>query len=225
MGAWGTGSFENDDGLDWTYDIQSPADVSKVFDRLKAESDAHPDGGDMYIEADFASQLIAAAECVAMMMGRVVPDFPPELRSVPAEAGEPDALLFHQARNATLSVMRNSELAELWQEASESDETNPWLAELNALIERLNPDIDYVPQMPEWDDLDIEEEEPQCAFCRQPVSQKDYFGLSVTEYGDIFESSRVMPIHLGCLNSRLHHKTAVIAFRDDPDRPIDLDKL
>lgn len=225
MGAWGTGSFENDDALDWTYDVQSPADVSKPFERLKRESDVHPQGGDMYIEADFACELIAAAECVAMMMGRVVPDFPPELRSVLANAPEPDALLFHQARNATLSVMRNSELAELWEEASESEDTNPWLAELTALIERLNPDIDYVPVLPDVDDLDIEEELPQCAFCRKPVEQNEFYGMNVTEYGDIFESSRTLPIHLACLNSRLNHKTAVIAFRDDPDRPIDLDKL
>ena len=33
MGAWGSGSFENDSALDWAGSVQSLADVRKPFDR------------------------------------------------------------------------------------------------------------------------------------------------------------------------------------------------
>jgi hypothetical protein len=226
MGAWGAGSFENDTAMDWTYGVESVADVSKVFERLKAETDVHPDGGQMHLDADFACELVAAAECVAMMMGRIIPGFPEEVKEALADTGEPDALLFHHARNALMQVTRHSELAELWEEAAEDGETNEWLAEVTGLVERLNPDLEYeAPVLPEVSDEDRDDEQSLCAFCRQPIPDKEFFGMSVTEYGDIFESSRILPIHLKCLNARLHHSTAVIAFREDLSRPVDLDKL
>ena len=36
MGAWGSGSFENDTALDWAAEVRSVEDVGKPFERLKA---------------------------------------------------------------------------------------------------------------------------------------------------------------------------------------------
>ena len=98
MGAWGSGSFENDAALDWAASVQSIDDVREPFDRLNAV-------GSGYVDADLASDVIAAAETVAMLMGRRSADFPEDLRQQLAGAGEPDSRLYHQARSAVMQVM------------------------------------------------------------------------------------------------------------------------
>ena len=118
MGAWGSGCFENDTALDWAGDVASAEDVRKPFEQLKRETDGHMGPGELVLDPDFACELLAAAECVATMMGRSGPDFPPDLAKRLANAGKPDNLLYHQARNAILHVLRCSELAELWEETA-----------------------------------------------------------------------------------------------------------
>ena len=142
MGAWGAGSFENDTALDWAAGVQSVDEVRRPFAQLKQDSDADAGEGELFVDADFACELLAAAECVAAMMGRPSRDLPEELAQRLSAAGEPDNLLFHQARNAVLHVMRNSELAELWEEAAAESGENEWLATLTNLVDRLNPEID-----------------------------------------------------------------------------------
>lgn len=225
MGAWGTGSFENDDAMDWVAQVQSTADVAKPFERLKTDTDAYDQEEDLGLDLVFASQLIAAAEVVAMMMGRKIPSFPDDLANRIGDSHDVDALLFHQARNAVLHVTRHSELAELWEESAEGDAENEWLAEITGLVERLNPDHEYEPVKPEFEEADLEDDAPLCAFCRKLVGADEYHSLEITEHGDIFTSSRSLPVHLACLNSRMHADTMVIAFRPDPERPIDLDAL
>lgn len=146
MGAWGKGSFENDAALDWAASVQSIADVRRPFDQLKAAIDATEHGDAYYIEVDHASELIAAAETVAMMMGRRIPDFPEDLEHRLADAGEVDDRLVHQARNAVCQVLRNSELAALWEEAVEAGGENEWHGEITALVDRLNPVIEFEPK-------------------------------------------------------------------------------
>lgn len=231
MGAWGEGSFENDTAMDWADSVTSPADVSKPFDRLKKESDAHPDGGDMYIEADFASELIAAAETVAMMMGRRIPDFPEELEQ--AVGGEQDVpkLLFHQARNALIAVLRNSELAELWEEAAEESGENEWTAEIGELTRRLDPDIKFVPLRPsEKEEVTkyngLEDSPIRCGFCNEPVDQNKLFMFRVSDMNDAINMHQSFWIHLTCLNKRLHHKHALHNMKIDPgDADFDMSQL
>ena len=89
--------------------VRAAEAARRTFIRREAE---------LVVDSDFACELLAAAECVALMMGRRSRDFPDDLAERLAGAGEPDSLLFHQARNAVLHVLRNSELAELWEEAA-----------------------------------------------------------------------------------------------------------
>ena len=118
MGAWGAGSFENDTALDWAADVQSIDDVRRPFAQLKQDTDAYSGKGELFVDADFACELLAAAECVAAMLARPSRDLPDDLAKRLSGQGEPENLLFHQARNAVLHVMRSSELAELWEEAA-----------------------------------------------------------------------------------------------------------
>lgn len=228
MGAWGSGSFENDTALDWAASVESVADVRAPFEELKRITDAADEGGQLNLDADFASELIAAAETVAMMMGRRIPNFPEELADKLADASEPDGLLFHQARNAVLHAFRNSELAELWQEAATESGVNEWNAEISRLIDRLNPEIEVPPSVPE--ELEQEVGEPFdaggiCGFCGQPVQRKELWGISVYDAHDKHGIRQGFWAHLPCFNSRVHHKRAIADMKFDPDNMPDLDKL
>ena len=229
MGAWGPGSFENDTAMDWAASVQSVEDVRAPFERLKRETDAHGTAPELVVDSDFACELLAAAETVAMMLGRRIPDFPADLAQRLADAGEPDNLLFHQARNAVLHVMRNSELAELWEEAAGDGDSNEWLAELTRLVDRLNPEVEFEP----WDDdhieakvgAPLEEGGGICAFCDQPIPREQLWGISVYDAHNMNSFGRGFWLHLTCLNSRLHHKHAIADLKFDPENMPDLDQL
>jgi hypothetical protein len=230
MGAWGSGSFENDTAMDWAAGVETVADVRRPFERLKVETDAYTGDGELVVDSDFACELLAAAETVAMMLGRRIPDFPDDLAQRLAGAGEPDNLLFHQARNAVLHVMRHSKLAELWEETAKDGEHNEWLAELTRLIDRLNPDIEVEPDpwapKPAKNDFAPTDIVGTCAVCDGPIERQHLWGLSVHDAFDTTGlSKKGLWIHLPCLNARLHHKHAIAHMKFDPDNMPDLDKL
>ena len=225
MGAWGSGSFENDTALDWAAGVQSVDDVRGPFEQLKAVTDASEAGGALEIDADLACEVIAAAETVAMMMGRNIPDFPEELRGRLADAGEPDSLLYHQARNSVCHVMRSSELAELWEEAAAESGVNEWHAAITGLIDRLNPDVEATPWEPEEIEQKVGQVLQSCAFCDQPIAPGELFLMTLFDASNKAAFDRGKWLHLNCLNARMHHKHAIIDLKFDPDNMPDLDKL
>lgn len=218
MGAWGAGSFENDAAMDWAAEVRSLDDVRGPFDRLKA-------AGTGYVDADLASEVIAAAETVAMLIVRGIPTFPEELERRLADAGEPDKAMYHQARGAVMQVMRDSELAELWEEAAAESGTNEWLAELSSLIERLNPELETTPWQPEEVEQKVGQVLQSCAFCDQPVAPEELFLMTLFDASNKAAFDRGKWLHLKCLNARMHHKHAIIDLKFDPDNMPDLDKL
>lgn len=225
MGAWGSGSFENDTALDWADSVQSVGDVRRPFEQLKQLTDASERGSEYYLDADLACELIAAAETAAMMMGRPIPNFPEELRLRLADAGEPDNLLFHQARNAVLQVLRDSELAELWAEGVDENGANEWHVEITRLIDRLNPDIEVIPWKPEDIQQKVGAPVGTCAFCDQPIQKEELFGVNLYDAHNMNSIGQGFWLHLPCLNARLHHKHAIADLKFDPDNMPDLDKL
>jgi hypothetical protein len=218
MGAWGAGSFENDAAMDWVGSVRSVADVRAPFERLKAVG-AEP------IDADLACGVIAAAETVAMLMGRRSGDFPDDLQVRLADAGEPDNALYHQARSAVLQVMRKSELAELWDEAAQDSGTNEWLAALSGLIDRLNPDVDATPWAPEEIEQKVGQVLQTCAFCDRPVAPGELFLMTLFDASNKSAFDRGLWLHLACLNARMHHKHAIANLKFDPDNMPDLGTL
>ena len=225
MGAWGSGSFENDTALDWAGSVQSLADVREPFERLKALKDAGEKGRPVHIDADLASELIAAAETVAMLMGRRIPDFPENLSERLANAREPDDLLFHQARAAVTRVLRNSELAELWEESAAESGTNEWHAAITGLIDRLNPDVETRPWKPEEIEQQVRGPVGQCAFCDGPIQQDELFGMTIYDFSNVTSGNRGFAVHLACLNARLHHNYAIANLKFDPKNLPNFDKL
>ena len=65
MGIWGAGPLDNDTAVDWMYGLGEVADMSLIdgtIDRALAV-------GDDYLEAADAQEALAAAECVARLLG------------------------------------------------------------------------------------------------------------------------------------------------------------
>jgi hypothetical protein len=125
VGAWGSGSFENDDAADWLakLDAVAPADLTRIF--LRAADNPE------YLEAPEASITVAAAEVLASPSINVVPAIVDwRAKHEHAINSELKAL----AIRALDRVRTNSEVKDLWLEA---DGLNDWTAAIRELQERL----------------------------------------------------------------------------------------
>jgi hypothetical protein len=138
MGAWGVGSFENDDALDWLAAFREHPDEASVRETLTLIGEAEEDS---FLDAADCADAIAAAETVAAARGR------------PLEVSLPDdgvafltGLRFAGVRELTQLALRaldrirtdqNCELHDLWREAEEEEARSEWLAAVEELRERL----------------------------------------------------------------------------------------
>ncbi len=204
MGAWGAGGFENDAALDFAGTVETVEDIRAAF---SIETPEVP------IDADKASEIIAAAECVAAMMGRPADDMPDELLDRVKGFGAPDKALFHNARDHVSAVISRSELAELWSEADDPGEFN---RAMTGLIDRLNPDLK--PKKAAQRKKKPPHNPSPCAFCNQPMGAEEFsmFDISV-DMGDGVPIRLGKWAHLACLNAHLHPTHIIQAWKFDPD--------
>ena len=132
MGAWGFGSFDNDDALDWVNDFE----CSGVVAVDQALTQVCELADDEYLEAPEASNAIAAAEFVAAARDHNLSRLPEEALAVFTRLKLPldGTPLLDKARRAVERVLRQSELEELWDESSDAD---AWRNDLERLLARL----------------------------------------------------------------------------------------
>ena len=131
MGAWGVGSFENDDAMDFVGGLEGEG-LAPVDEALSAVLDAEAP-----VDASVASEGLAAAEAVAVLRNRAAPELPPEVLEW-AKIGQRVRLtpvFFERAKRAVERIRDQSELAELW---AESDESPAWKAKVEDLLARLS---------------------------------------------------------------------------------------
>lgn len=134
MGAWGIGSFENDDACDFLAEVMENGDLSllrEVLDNVLTSTE--------YVEAPDASQAIVAAEVIAAALGR------PTLAAQRNEGlsnwlsrirPSIDRELNAQARDALTRILApNSELRELWEEGDDFPEWQAAVAELDQQLQ------------------------------------------------------------------------------------------
>lgn len=134
MGAWGTGSFDNDTAGDWALGLKEARDLQYVQETLQR---AREIGADTEVDASLAAEAIAAAEVVARLLGhwgeRTAYSAPVDewVQSHPVQP--PDTLVemaaeaLHRVRTAP------SELRELW----EDSDFEEWDAAVQDLVDRL----------------------------------------------------------------------------------------
>ena len=111
-GAWGTGSFENDDALDWAAQCTQSSGPPAVAAALKAALSAD------FIEAPDGAMAIAAAEVVAAARGKPGAKLPDTLRAwlqrQPQSQIARLAPLAQQALARVNGSADQSELKQLW---------------------------------------------------------------------------------------------------------------
>jgi hypothetical protein len=132
MGAWGTGAFENDTALDWTYQLESNPGIEILGTAVKAGLQFLQSNEEM--DADTASNVLAAAEVIAALRGKSGCSLPETVEAWIKDKPKAPAELAKGAFLAVSTVRDRSELKELWQE---SDENEKWLSEVEGLIKRL----------------------------------------------------------------------------------------
>jgi len=129
-GAWGDGSFDNDDALDWAAACASSKSTSPVRDALEGALRGK------YLEAPEGSAAVAAAEVVAAARGKANPKLPPELAAwIKRQPAQELSRLAPLAEKALTRVRdpKTSELRQLWDEGKPAD----WLRAIADLESRL----------------------------------------------------------------------------------------
>lgn len=130
MGAWGQGSFENDEAMDWVAELETYADDGLLINALNSAIDQAED----YPEAPDSAIALAAAEVIAALLGKPADDCPNEVDAWIQERPAPSSSLIAKARQAAEVVLSNSELKDLW---TESDALETWQASVEDLLSRL----------------------------------------------------------------------------------------
>ena len=131
MGAWGAGSFENDDAMDWVSSLIEESGESLLREALAPLASAD----DSYLEAPTCSIAIAAAEAIAGARGHPTASLPEEVVSWVKRKPVVATDLVVLARAAVDRIIRESELKDLWEE---SDSADSWRAAMTDLRARLD---------------------------------------------------------------------------------------
>ena len=130
MGAWATGSFDNDDALDWVWELKEAEDTSILQGAFSQVTDAED-----YLEAGDCCIGIAAAEVVAALRQRPAVKPPEEVTAFVARIGTPPSPdLIASALSALERIKTKSELQELWDEGDSHDEWQQAVAELEGRL-------------------------------------------------------------------------------------------
>jgi hypothetical protein len=130
-GAWGAGSFDNDDALDWAQNFEASPSMDLVASSLKRVIGAG------YVEAPEGSAAIAGAEAIAAAIGKPSATLPAGLAAWAFKQSKPEAQAqLPLARQAVARVARGerSELRELWSESN----IGAWQAAVADLEKRLS---------------------------------------------------------------------------------------
>lgn len=134
MGAWSHEPFGNDTACDWGYGLVEATDLSSV----EAALDAVIENGEDYLDADLASEAMAAIEVLAKLRGRgtQADAYTEEIDQwVKRHAQEPRTELLAKAKQVIDRIASaDSELLELWEEGEGADAWKASLRQLAAAI-------------------------------------------------------------------------------------------
>jgi hypothetical protein len=130
MGAWGPGTFENDDAVSWLGSV-GVLDLSDVAQALTAVEAAES------VEAPEASIALAAAELVAAVGGHPAPNLPEDATRLVAGTREPPSQALRElAASAVGRVVANSELRDLWEESADLERWEAIVADLEGRLKK-----------------------------------------------------------------------------------------
>jgi hypothetical protein len=130
-GAWGAGSFENDEALDWVAECAHTDGIAMVTRTLDQALNAK------YIETTEGTAAIVAAEVVAAALGKPSAALPRDLRDwMHRQSLDKLTQLAPNAKKALARIhdSKLSELAQLWKESKLNDKWRAAIAELSSRL-------------------------------------------------------------------------------------------
>ena len=134
MGAWGSGSFENDDASDWIADFCDDPNKELISDALSTVAEME---ADEYLEAPDCSVGLAAAEVIAAMKGSPNPEMPDDAKECVSKLKiKADPGMVALALKAVERIKTDSELKELWDESENQSEWYSAVADLETRIKK-----------------------------------------------------------------------------------------
>lgn len=132
MAAGGTGTFDNEDAMEWIggFGADGANAIIEAFDNIN-----DLDSTD-YIEAETAAHALAAAELVAAARDGDTDRLPDDaVESLQENAAKINAAkLLPAARKAVTRVLKRSELKEQWEDSPDAED---WEDGVRELLERL----------------------------------------------------------------------------------------
>jgi hypothetical protein len=130
MATWGYRNFDNDAAADFAEDFKDNPNEAVLLEALAAVAEEEE-----HIDADAASEALAAAEIIAAVMGKPAQDLPVDLIPVIVKMNTDESEeLLELARGAVKAIIKESELQEHW---SASDSADDWQHLQRDLLERL----------------------------------------------------------------------------------------
>ena len=131
MGTWGYYNFDNDAAADFAEDFRDNHSEAVLYEALATA--AEEEGT---LDADEASEALAAAEIVAAILGKPAKEFPVDLIPVivKLDASESEDLR-ELATGAVEAILKKSALQEHW--AGKNDDYANWQQLQHELLERL----------------------------------------------------------------------------------------
>ena len=130
MSVWGPGVFENDDALDWVYDLVVGDGMSQVAYAL----DTIIKNKDYSIETYDCRVALVAAEIIAVMNGNASPDMPEELEEWIGDAVIENENLRVKAEEAVIIILKDSEQSKMLKKIMDYTK---WKETLRDLLRRL----------------------------------------------------------------------------------------
>ena len=130
MSVWGPGVFENDDALDWLYDLSETGSIGRVSAALDVILNDNTDE----LELADCHIALAAAEVVAALHGSAGSDLPEELEEWVGDKTLDDDELRAKAERVAHQILENSSMKKYW----DGDEKHEmWEKNLQDLLRRL----------------------------------------------------------------------------------------
>jgi hypothetical protein len=132
---WNPGNFGNEEAMLWLQKLVNGGGESTIREAIECIG-VYPE--DEYLDAEYCSYALAAAEIIAAAKGcpPLEEEFPEEGKKwLKENSFTPDEDLLVSARKAVDRILNNSELKELWQEGCANDE---WHLTLIGLRRRLS---------------------------------------------------------------------------------------
>ena len=128
MGCWGVGSFENDDAMDFLYEVEEQG-----LEAIGNTISLHLEEGE---SSEVGESFIAAAEIVAAVSGHDSKDLPDEAASLIENFSPDDVAQWVDPCLEGLHILLrpSSEMHALW---AETESLKKWEKAVHDLIERL----------------------------------------------------------------------------------------